>query len=181
MKYVMVSSAFVISLLLIAPVLAEEVLTFTFDNAPLDIQRDEIWQEHGLDLWITETIAEDDIPGESTFDVLTGSIGLAPARLMIDIGYDASINRVEIDIASNCGYVGCTRAFLYLQNATTGSAKSTELWMWISETLVLTPGFGRIDSIGVSSGNGWVFEVRIYSDAAPNEQKTWGTIKSLSR
>ncbi len=181
MKSVVVLNVFVFSVLLFAPALAEEILTFTFDNVPLDIQRDEIWHEHGLDLWITETIAGDDIPGQCTFDVLAGSIGLGPARLMIDIGYDASVNRVEIDIASNCGYVGCTRAFLYIHNATTGTAQSNGLWLWVSETLVLTPGFGVIDTIGVSSGIGWVYEIRIYSDAAPNEQRTWGAIKSLYR
>jgi hypothetical protein len=153
---------------------AEEVLVLTFDNFPPTVQCNDVWQEHTLDMWFTETTEEDDQLDRCEFDATQpGEIWLYPSRFMVDIGYSFLINRVEVDVMSNCG--DCTRAFLYHEDATVASAMA--VGGWNEETLVLTPAGGSIDAIAVSSSEGLASEIRIYSDTTPNDVETWAAVK----
>jgi len=49
---------------------AEVTLTLTFDNVPPAVVCNEVWQEHMLSMWFTETTAEDFVGiGRCEFDV----------------------------------------------------------------------------------------------------------------
>ena len=157
----------------------EETLTFTFDEIPDTIQCNQIWQEHGLDLYFTETTADDAVPGLCTFGYWNpGELRLQNSRFVIELGNSFYITQVEVVGWNNCGE-SCSRIFLYNEENEVAKVETSPIYF--ENTDILIPKGGFIDRIVVSSSQYYLREIRIISEVAPAVRSTWGTIKTLYR
>lgn len=172
-----------ITTFLALPALGEEVLEVTFNDIPTTAC-DDIWVQSGVNIEVTSTTAEDcDGGGNCSWIVWNedGGVGMAPARLTLDLVESYQIYRVEFDIIDYCG-TGCTRAFLYNNGVQVGSTANTT--SGIEETMVVVPlAGGMVDSIAISSCEGVVLgqTIRIVSEVVGTEPSSWGRIKGQFR
>lgn len=177
-----ISPLLLVAVLLAGPVLAQEVLEITFNEVPATTC-DEVWTQSGVAIQVTTTTSEDcDGGGNCSFIEWdeNGGVGMAPARLALDLGESYLIFSVEIDIQDFCG-IGCTRAFLYNNGVQVGSTANAT--RGAVETLVVSPVGNFADSIAVSSCEGVVLgqTIRIISDVVATDSQTWGAIKGAYR
>jgi len=164
----------------LAPVASADVITVvTFDNVPADIGCDEVWQENGVDIHFTSTMAEDcDGGGNCFFGGEPGAVWLYPSRLVVDLGATYNVTQIEVDWIDYCG-IGCTQAFAYDGGTTVASAQNSLVSE--PETVVLVPAGGVADRIAVSSCEGMVLEIRVTTDVVATEASTWSDVKALYR
>lgn len=168
----------IFALLIAVPALAEVTTVIPFDVVPANVACGETWQENQVDLTFVPTTAEDCTLGSCYFGIDPGAIWLFPSRLMVNFGESYNVTRVEIDWMDYCGQ-GCTNAFLYNGGATVASFANTVVSGL--ETATLIPVGGVCDSIGISSCEGKILEVRIIADTVPNEDQPWGGLKAMYR
>jgi hypothetical protein len=177
-----ISPLVLVIVLLAVPAVAQETLEITFNEVPATAC-DEVWTQSGVAIQVTTTTSEDcDGGGNCSFIEWdeNGGVGMAPARLSLDLGESYLIYSVEIDIQDFCGS-GCTRAFLYNGGVQVGSTANTTVGA--VETLVVAPAGNFADSIAVSSCEGVVLgqTIRIFSEVVATEPQTWGAIKGAYR
>lgn len=178
----LISLVFVLTLLASAPAFAQVVTELHLGTIPPNVQCGERWTESGVELYFTNTTADDcDGGGSCFFGLDTGLVWLFPARLMVDLGEPALVYRVEIDVEDFCG-AGCTRAFLYNGGSQIDTAVNTVVSS--PEVLVMDLGEGEdIDSIAISSCEGQVLgsTITIFSEVVAVEPGIWGAIKAIYR
>ncbi len=122
------------------------------------------WTVSGVVLSFVPTESEDCDGGTGAcfFDTSAGEVGMAPARLNLDLsGVAGAVTSAEVDVQDFCGS-GCTRAFLYDDATEVDMAGNTVTGP--SETLALDAGGGPVDRLAVSSCEGFATEVRLEVD-----------------
>jgi hypothetical protein len=171
---------FIMALLVSASASAQVVTELHLGTIPPNVQCGERWVENNIELYFTDTTADDcDLGGNCFFGLDVDSVWLFPARLMVDFGGSYLVFRVEIDIIDYCG-PGCTQAFLYNGGAQVGYAANTTSSM--PQTLVMDLGAGGpVDSIAISSCEGQVIgsTITIYSATVATDSDSWSAIKAL--
>ena len=172
-------------LLAAAPALAQVVTTIHLNDIP-EVTCGEVWVQDGVDLYFTETTADDcDGGGNCYFGTDPEGAWLFPARLVVDFGETYAVQRVEVDIVDYCG-LGCTRGFLYDGDQIVAAGMNQD---YGEQVLVIEPlgpaakDWVQADKLALSSCEGLISgsTIRIYADALPDEAPSWGTIKSLYR
>ena len=138
-----------------------DTVQIQLDNVQIT-ECNQIWADSGAQLSLVNTTEQDCGSGGScSFGIESDGIWLWPSRLSIDIsniGFDPV--RIEIDVTDFCG-IGCTRAFLYNGNDTVIQTSNTVVAG--KSTFVLDGHTLPVDSIAVSSCEGFISEIRIFS------------------
>ena len=139
-----------------------QTIILTLDNVSSNIVTNDVWTEENINLSFVSGTADDCAPGNSNFGVDATFVWLYPSRLSVDLQSLQSIQRVEVDINAWCD-MDCTRAFLIdtsgmiINNAGNTLSLSTE-------TLIIdNPSEGPLSELAISSCEGQIHEVRIYT------------------
>lgn len=172
-------------LLIAVPVSAQVVNTITFDTQPA-VGCGDVWVEDGVDCMVTYTTDEDACGAGSCWfdfgDPMSPGVWLAAGRLVVMFDQAYHIYRVEIDVVDYCG-IGCTLCFAYEGGTTVGTDHNDV----VSSPDILVMDWGvdgtMVDTLAVSSCEGHILgnTIRIYSETVPNEDGSWGDVKTLYR
>lgn len=158
-----------------------ETITITLDDVVV-ASCEEVWQEAGLPLWFTETLAEDYTPGYCLFVADANNFGLEgvyiwPGRLVLDLSGVQGIESVEVDIHET-HFAGSTRARLYHEGSQIYYAPS---YQEDQQTLTLLNG-GDADLFAISAHEAYVWEIRLIGQTlVPNGTYSFDAVKAIYR
>lgn len=139
-----------------------QTIILTLDNISSNTDTNDVWTEENINLSFVSATADDCGTGNSTFGLEATFVWLYPSRLSLDLQSLQSIQRVEVDIIDWCN-TDCTQAFLIdSSGGIINNAGNTLIQS--SETLIIeNPSEGPLSELAISSCEGQIHEVRIYT------------------